>query len=271
MLTRPDGTQFSWDYENRLSQAVLPGSGGTVTFKYDPFGRRTQKSGPLGTTNYLYDGSDAYANVIEELDNSGNVLGEFAQVTGIDRPLAELVSGTAGYYEQDGIGTVTSLTDVNGNPANTYTYDSFGNLTSSSGTVSNPFQFTGREYDPETRIYFYRARYYDSSAGRFISEDPSGFNGGNDFYVYVSNNPLIWTDPLGLVQCTYNITAHHLHCVSDDGDQSYDTSQARSGRGLCMNNMACVAKTNEGPIPPGEYGMGPLGARTVATRFQGFH
>ena len=55
-LSDPSGKSYTWDFENRLVQAVVPGTnGGTTTFKYDPFGRRIQKSGPLGTTNYLYD------------------------------------------------------------------------------------------------------------------------------------------------------------------------------------------------------------------------
>lgn len=267
------GRGFIWDYENRLTQATVPGTG-TVTFKYDPFGRRIQKSGPLGTTDYLYDGPE----LIAEIDTSGNVLARYTQGPGIDQPFAELRSGTSSYYEQDWIGAVTSLSNSAGALANTYTYDSFGNLTASTGTIgntytydsygrltastgtlTNPFQFTGRDFDPETQLNFYRARYYDDSTGRFISEDPSQFDAGDDFYVYVKNNPLIWIDPLGLVQCTYDIAAHHLHCVSNDGNQSYDTSRARSGRGLCMNNIACVQKTNQGPIPPGNYGMGPMG------------
>ena len=61
-LSDDQGRSFTWDFENRIVQAVVPGTnGGTTTFKYDPFGRRIQKSGPLGTTNYLYDGM----NVIE--------------------------------------------------------------------------------------------------------------------------------------------------------------------------------------------------------------
>ena len=208
---------------------------------------------------YLYDGMDTDANAIEELDGGGNALSRFAQGPGIDRPLAEFAAGAATYYEQDGLGSVTSLSSGTGTIGNTYTYDSYGRLTASTGTLTNPFQFTGRDFDPETQLNFYRARYYDDSTGRFISEDPSQFDAGDDFYVYVKNNPLIWIDPLGLVQCTYDIAAHHLHCVSNDGNQSYDTSRARSGRGLCMNNIACVQKTNQGPIPPGNYGMGPMG------------
>ena len=59
-------TQYTWDFENRLSSAILPGSSGTVTFKYDSFGRRVQKSSAGGTTNYLYDG----ANSIEEITST---------------------------------------------------------------------------------------------------------------------------------------------------------------------------------------------------------
>ena len=171
-LSDPSGKSYSWDFENRLVQAVVPGTG-TVSFKYDPFGRSIQKSGPLGTTNYLYDGMDTDANAIEELDGGGNVLSRFAQGPGIDRPLAEFAAGAATYYEQDGLGSVTSLSSGTGTIGNTYTYDSYGRLTASTGTLTNPFQFTGRDFDPETQLNFYRARYYDNSTGRFISEDPS--------------------------------------------------------------------------------------------------
>ncbi len=160
MLTRPDGAHFSWDYSNRLQQVMLPGGGGTVTFKYDPFGRRVQKSGPSGTVNYVYDGP----NLVEEVDNSGNVLAKYAQA-GVDEPLSEIRSGTTSFYQEDGLGSTTSLSSSAGALANTYTYDSFGKLTASSGSIANPFQYTGREFDPETGLYEYRARYYDSYGG----------------------------------------------------------------------------------------------------------
>jgi RHS repeat-associated protein len=57
--------------------------------------------------------------------------------------------------------------------------------------------FTGREWDPEIALYYYRARYYDSKLGRFLSEDPIGFRGGTNVYVYVVNNPARFTDPSG--------------------------------------------------------------------------
>jgi YD repeat-containing protein len=167
-LTDAQGRSFTWDFENRLVQAVVSGTnGGTTTFKYDPFGRRIQKSGPLGTTNYLYDGASDVA--IEELDNGGNVLARYAQGPGIDQPLSEFRSGTTSYYDQDALGSVSSLSNGTGALANTYAYDSFGKVTASRGTLTNPFQYTAREFDSETGLEFYRARYFDSAVGSSLT------------------------------------------------------------------------------------------------------
>src|ERR1700733_2762709 len=93
-LSDAQGRSFTWDFENRLTQAVVPGTnGGTTTFKYDAFGRRIQKSSPLGTTNYLYDGKSISANVIEAVDNNGNILARYTQSMGTDQLLAEIQSG----------------------------------------------------------------------------------------------------------------------------------------------------------------------------------
>ena len=196
-LSDPSGKSYSWDFENRLTQAVVPGTGGgTTTFKYDPFGRRIQKSGPLGTTNYLYDGT----TIEDELDNSGSVLARYTATTDVDEPLSELRGSTGSYYQQDGLGSVTSLSNGSDALANTYTFDSFGKLNASTGTLTNPFQYTGRESDQETGLYYYRARYYDPNVGRFISEDPIVFVGsGTNFYAYVFNSPTVLFDPSGFV------------------------------------------------------------------------
>jgi RHS repeat-associated protein len=194
-LSDPSGKQYTWDFENRLVQAIVPGTnGGTTTFRYDPFGRRIQKSGPLGTTNYLYDAH----NLLEEVDSNGNVLAKHTQGSHVDEPLSELRSATIGYYEQDGLGSSTSLSNSAGALANTYTYDSFGKLIASTGTFTNFLQYTSREFDSESGLYSYRARYFDPSTGRFISEDPIGLGGGLNFYQYVRNNPILLNDPLGL-------------------------------------------------------------------------
>jgi RHS repeat-associated protein len=151
----------------------------------------------LGPTDYLYDGP----NSIEEVDASGNELARYAQGDGIDLPLAQVRAGTASFYQQDVLGSVTSLSSTTGTLANTYTFDAFGNLNTSSGSLANPFQYIGRDFDPETSLRYNRARYYDSTIGRFMSEDPIGFAGSFDFYAYAQNDPLNLTDPTGLAPC----------------------------------------------------------------------
>jgi RHS repeat-associated protein len=87
-----------------------------------------------------------------------------------------------------------------------YAYDVFGRPTIrdangaeiSETAVGNPYLFTGRRYDAETALYYYRARYYDYYAGRFLQPDPLGYVDGFNLYAYVANNPLAWVDPFGL-------------------------------------------------------------------------
>jgi RHS repeat-associated protein len=190
-------TTYGWDFENRLTSVTLPASGGTVTFKYDPFGRRIYKSSSSGTSIYAYD----QGNVIEEVNGSGAVVARYADTLHIDDPLAMVRSSATSYYETDGLGTVTSLSNGAGSLAQTYTFDSFGKQTATSGSLTNPFQYTAREFDSETSLYYYRARYYDPQPGRFLSEDPLSFGQGVNFYAYVANNPINLIDPTGLAQC----------------------------------------------------------------------
>jgi RHS repeat-associated protein len=126
------------------------------------------------------------------------VVARYSQGLNIDEPLAMLRSSTTSYYEADGLGSISSLTSSAGAVANTYTYDSFGNVTNSTGTLRNPFSYTAREFDSETGLYYYRARYYDPNTGRFVSEDPLEFAGGDvSFYRYVWDQPLGYRDPSG--------------------------------------------------------------------------
>ncbi len=80
-------------------------------------------------------------------------------------------------------------------------YSAFGKILSETNpSVGDRFKFTGREWDAATGLYYFRARFYDPSTGRFLSQDPSSFNGGDtNLYRYVLNNPLNLTDPSGLL------------------------------------------------------------------------
>jgi len=132
----------------------------------------------------------------------------FASTTPLGTPLVvastsvptttPVANGTL-FYHQDGLGTVTELTDSTGSVAKAYAYDAYGDILESPGTVNQPYTYTGRELDQETGLYYYRARYYDPTTGRFLQNDPVGFRGGDiNLYRYVSNNPIYFRDPLGL-------------------------------------------------------------------------
>src|SRR5437762_9528313 len=144
-LTKTDAnglTQYAWDFENRLTSVTLPNLGGVIAFKYDSSGKRIQKSSATGTTNYLYEG----VNIVAEVNSAGAFTARYAQGDGVDEPLAISRSGITALYNADGLGSVTSLYDSGGAQAATYTFTSFGNSTTT-GTLFNPFQFTGREWD----------------------------------------------------------------------------------------------------------------------------
>jgi len=233
MVNSSGTTTYAWDYENRLTGVTLPGSAGTVSFKYDPFGRRIYKSSSSGTLIYAYDGD----NLIEETNSSGTAVARYTQGLNIDEPLAMLRSSATSYYQVDGLGSVTSLSNAAGAAAANYTYDSFGNLVASSGSIVNNFRYTGREWDPETSLYYYRARYYDPSAGRFMNEDDLGFGGGIDFYVYAKNAGVNFRDPSGndvwLEGPSGNEPQGHLSINVGDPNGHYDSySFGIDGNGL---------------------------------------
>ena len=199
-LTKVDSsgtTTYAWDFENRLTSVALPGTGGTVTFRYDPFGRRIQKSSATGLVSYLYDG----LNTTEEIDANGSRVAHYLQATGMDELLAQAQGTTSTYYEQDGLRSVTSLSSALGATLRTYVYDSFGSTVASTGSADNPFEYTGRDFDTETGLSYYRMRYYDPKLGRFLTEDKLADHGGLSYYTYVRNPPTNFVDPKGL-KCT---------------------------------------------------------------------
>jgi RHS repeat-associated protein len=182
--------QYEWDYENRLTKVTLP-AGTSVSYKYDALGRRVQRTTSTGEReDFTYDGSDV---LLDKLGD-GSVV-EYLNGPGIDNKIRQKSSSGTHYFVQDHLGSTSALTDVSGNVVERITYSAYGESTGSSLTR---YQYTGREHDSLTGLYYYRARWYDAQMGRFISEDPIEFAGGMNWYAYVGNNPVNYADPYGL-------------------------------------------------------------------------
>ena len=87
---------------------------------------------------------------------------------------------------------------VTGTVVASYAYDSYGQLTQTQGTLSQPYAYTGREYDPESGLYHYRARAYDPTNGVFLQVDPIEFRSGSlGLYAALDANPIYYNDPTG--------------------------------------------------------------------------
>ncbi len=188
-------TTYHWDAQDKLIQIDRPSST-TVRYKYDGLGRRIEKDVAGTVTRYVYDGED----ILLEFDGTNTFVARYSHGQQVDQPLILQKAGIGHvYYHSNHQGSISHLTNNSGAIINTYVYDSFGKQVSVMETVIQPYSYTGREYDIETGLYFYRARYYDANAGRFLSEDPIGFGGGNaNFYIYGLVNPLTYIDPFGL-------------------------------------------------------------------------
>lgn len=186
-LTTYGSSTYSWNVRNQLTGT----SDGTGVFTYDAFGRRTSQTVSGTTVPYLYDGANP-ATVAGNLMLAGLNLDEFYGQVG---------TGATTSYLTDALGSTTALTDGSGSVSGSFTYGPYG-LASQSGSATTPFQYTGRENDGATGLYYYRARYYHPGLGRFISQDPIGLDGGVNVYTYAAGNPVSNIDSLGLLPDT---------------------------------------------------------------------
>ena len=143
--------------------------------------------------------------MIAETDSANAVLARYLHGPGTDEPFEMKRGTTTSYYAADGLGSIAHLTSSIGAVVERYSYDPYGvpTIKNGSGAIiptsafSNRFLYTGREWDSEIGSYFYRARYYRPTIGRFVSQDPLGHSAGINLYSYADNSPINKLDPLG--------------------------------------------------------------------------
>lgn len=189
-------TRYDYDASGNLTRVTLAG-GGVVQYTYAPTGERVRREAADGVTHYLTDGTEVLAELNDELQTTAI----FIHGPGIDRPLAMIRGDEVYYLHADRLGSIRQVSDDDGRLVASYDYDEFGVPSEREGTFDVPFRYTGRQYDAATGLYYYRARYYDPQLGRFLSPDPllgtlTDVLSWNP-YLYVSNAPLQYRDPLG--------------------------------------------------------------------------
>lgn len=200
-----DGTHtYQYNYNNRL---ISVDNGATATYKYDALNRRIQKVvvEPVEKAiNYYYSGNQ----VIEERDAANTVTATYVFGKAVDDVLQMKRGSNTYYYHKNHLGSVVALTNANGSLVERYEYDPYGqpsffdandNALTQSG-VGNAILFTGRDYDYETGLYYYRARTMHPGLGRFMQHDPKMYVDGLNLYNYVGSMPIIYGDPFGLTK-----------------------------------------------------------------------
>jgi len=208
----PQARNYTYDTDNRLIEVRDAGSNLIAAYSYDPFGRRLSKDTGTQKTYYFYNAE----GLIAEADASGQIIKSYGYAPGSTastgsaqafstNPLwlkaAAMGSQTQGYYyyQNDHLGTPQKLLNQSGVVVWSATYDAFGKATVDAGsTVTNNLRLPGQYYDAETGLHYNYFRDYDPATGRYIQFDPIGLAGGVNGFIYANQNPLSYTDPLGL-------------------------------------------------------------------------
>ncbi|HEY0313478.1 MAG TPA: RHS repeat-associated core domain-containing protein [Allosphingosinicella sp.] len=193
-LTSDGSTSFVYDAENHL---VTASGSHAATVAYDPLGRMSQLTSGTATTQFLYDGSA----LLDEFDASGNYLRRFAHGAGADEPIGWYEGSNTLVPLPDERGSPVGFADRSGNGVAIDTYDEYGIPRSSN---IGRFQYTGQAWLSELGLYYYKARFYSPTMGRFLQTDPVGYGSGMNRYAYVGSDPVNSIDPTGLTPCAAN-------------------------------------------------------------------
>ena len=195
---------FAYDDEDRLTQITAPGDVRT-SYRYEPAGRRIGVQGPLGASDFVYDGMAVILEGQEDFARGAAYLWARGKLAA-RRPLGASAAESAVGYLGDRLGSVTNVTDAAGQVRSAYSHDAYGHAQAAPRGSADPYRFVGqlgvRAEPALSDLYLMGLRYYDASTGRFLTRDPLP---GQDTqpatlnrYVYALNNPLRYVDYSGL-------------------------------------------------------------------------
>ena len=192
-----DGSTFTWTQGRRLATAKVGST--NISYTYDMAGVRSSKT--VGSTTYDF---TTLSGLVTRQTGGGKTI-DFVYDEN-NQPLAMKYNNTLYYYVLNAQGDVVRIVDGSRSVVASYTYDPWGKIISSSGTLAdiNPLRYRGYYYDSETGFYYLQSRYYDPEIGRFInadsyaSTDATGLLSTNMF-AYCENDPVNKSDPTGEV------------------------------------------------------------------------
>jgi len=191
------GSMYGYDQADRLITATIVGEyTTTAAYQYDGDGLRQGKTVNGVTTAQMWDTAEGLPVLVQD--------GGTRYVTGPDGLSLEQIDSSGRvlyYYYHDQLGSTRVLRDSSGAAVATYTYDPYGVLTASTGSVTTPLGYAGQYTDAETGFQYLRARYYDPATAQFLTVDPLVAETGQP-YAYVVDDPLNGVDPLGLTGCS---------------------------------------------------------------------
>jgi RHS repeat-associated protein len=179
---------YSWGYNNELQQ-ITYGGGGTNTFTYDGTGRHVTKTDSTGSYSFVYDGNRIISDGQAVYTRAGD-----------SRLISDRRGNNSKWHHSDGLTSSRTLTSNTQSITDTFRYDVWGDIAERTGTTPTPHQFVGAlgyEQEADSGLYFIGTRYYDSSTGRFLSQDLAQW--GVNWYVYAANNPANAFDREGLI------------------------------------------------------------------------
>ena len=186
---------LSYNQNNRLIR-VEENSNVLGEYIYNGLGQRVVKSANNVTMVFNYDFN---GNLIAESDQDGNFTYEYLYKGSTRLSLVDVTSGEMFSFLNDRLGTPLMLTDSTNTVVWEGIYKPFGEAeVNPNSSLVNNFRFAGQYYDEETGLHYNWHRYYDPETGRYLQPDPIGLIGGINLYVYALNNPILFSDPLGL-------------------------------------------------------------------------